>query len=674
MKSLIIVMIFLFLTGFPTEAQTALEPVEVARYGRGVLGDRRAWSPDGATLAVIGSRGIWFYDTINPAPPDFLAMGGQVRLAYAPDGRLLAGSNSDGVVTILDTERQPIQTFSAKAAAWSSDGALLALDLGDSLVILDTQTWEERDQLAASALTGFARSNWSHEINFSPDGRFVMFKYIDDDEAWWDNVAVWDLETRAVASIGDYFDNDDLTKMDVLAVSPDGVTIALLKGGGNINEDEIRLLNTETGETVLRETGALLGEAAFSPDGQTLAVANNPYQVALWDMATWERLNLIDDEGQPAFSPDGERLALNGGIISLEVLAPLQTDEVFKERFIASPAGNVLLRWSNDLSLIDPVTGETTAILEGVESPLAHAEFSPDGRWLMTAHENLKLYQWEVSTGRMQIEIVTIKAVIRGPTQRKPWEPETFDIYWHFAFSPDGAVVVVKNNGEDDEKRQIIWSLNEQGRLQLHPRYRLIPFEPYTAQGELVLQSEDNTLSLWQPLTGQPRLIARLDERELFLGLNADSTRLAYHSYNDNEITVLTTDVENPIELARIPVRADALGIGGAHFSPDDRYFFYSVTISEILPQENYVWDMVIGEPVNPEDFPTELVFEVTSERLGVVRDPAGSKFYIYSIDATIDDPPLAEIDARGGRPIFTPDGAHLIVVYSDGVVVVWGL
>ena len=289
MKSLILALMCLFLTGFPAEAQTPLEPVEVARYGRGVLGDRRAWSPDGATLAVVGSRGIWFYDAINPTAPDFLEIGSQVRLAYAPDGKLLAGPNRDGVVTIFDTDRQPIQTFTAKGAAWSPDGALLGLDLGDSLVILDAQTWEERDQLSANALTGFHRSKWSNELAFSPDGRLVMFKYRDDDKAWWDNLAVWDLQTGAVESIGDYFDNDDFTKMDVLAVSPDRMTIALLKGGGNAYENEIRLLNTKTGETVLREIDSPLGEAAFSPDGQTLAVVNSPYQVALWDMTTWAR-------------------------------------------------------------------------------------------------------------------------------------------------------------------------------------------------------------------------------------------------------------------------------------------------------------------------------------------------------------------------------------------------
>lgn len=675
MKPLIIAVLWLYLMGTPAQAQSALDPVEVARYGRGMLGDTRAWSPDGATLAVTGSRGVWFYDTDQPdQPADFLALKSPVMIAYSPDGRLLVGP-ADGVVSILDADRQPIQTFTAQSAAWSPDGALLALKIEGDLVVLDSQTWEERHRSSASDRPNLAPSHTSNKLVFSPDGRLVLFKYDSGDE-WWDDLAVWDIETGVAASIGDYFDNPDFTKMEALVASPDGVTLALLKGGGNTFEGNIRFLNIQTGEVILREVDSPTRTAAFSADGQTFAVVQNPYQVSVWDVATWEQLHLINDEGQPAFSPDGTRLALNGGIYSIETGGLLWLDDEVKERFIVSPAGNALLRWGEDLRLIDPVTGELMAALEGVEAPLAAAEFSSDGRWLLTAHDDLTVYQWEVSTGRLQGDIITIEAEVRGPAQRQPWEPPTFPVYWRFAFSPDGSVVVINNSGEDPSDRQIVWSLDNQRRYPVSQRYRIRPYEPYSAQGDLILEASDNnTVWLLHPPTGELSLLTRLGEDDHFLGLNADSTLLAYHNFDDDRMTIITTDAENPTTLVHIPISEEAIGVGWARFSPDGRFFFFSVTISEMLPSEDYVWDMTLGALIDPEDVPpTGLVFQTRSDCLGAVIDSSGLKWLVYPLDAVEGDAPLAEIDTRGGSAAFTPDCAHLIISYNDGVVMVWQL
>ncbi|HEX2622394.1 MAG TPA: WD40 repeat domain-containing protein, partial [Phototrophicaceae bacterium] len=79
----------------------SLQPITT--FGRGTIADA-AWSPDGKTLAVAGSRGIHFHnpDNLNAPATLFGNRSAPVwQVIYSPDGSMLAG-NEKGTMYIWD--------------------------------------------------------------------------------------------------------------------------------------------------------------------------------------------------------------------------------------------------------------------------------------------------------------------------------------------------------------------------------------------------------------------------------------------------------------------------------------------------------------------------------------------------------------------------------------------
>ena len=87
-------------------ARWGLPAGAVLRLGKGLTGggDRAvAYSPDGTRLAVAGNLGVWLYDVDTGAEVALLTgHAAPVRsVAFAPDGKTLAGASADHTVRLL---------------------------------------------------------------------------------------------------------------------------------------------------------------------------------------------------------------------------------------------------------------------------------------------------------------------------------------------------------------------------------------------------------------------------------------------------------------------------------------------------------------------------------------------------------------------------------------------
>src|SRR5690606_24703467 len=78
---------------------------ELARFGNGVFTGSLAYSPDGETLAVAGSVGVWLYDTADfeQAPRLIRRSTAVTRVGFSDNGDYLIYTDSNGVhVTDFD--------------------------------------------------------------------------------------------------------------------------------------------------------------------------------------------------------------------------------------------------------------------------------------------------------------------------------------------------------------------------------------------------------------------------------------------------------------------------------------------------------------------------------------------------------------------------------------------
>ena len=87
----------------------ALPEGAVARLGRGREPDM-TFSPEGRSLAIGTSLGLWLYDlaTLCPIALWETERGMVGRIAFSPNGKWLAVSNSDQILKVLDSPMQMI--------------------------------------------------------------------------------------------------------------------------------------------------------------------------------------------------------------------------------------------------------------------------------------------------------------------------------------------------------------------------------------------------------------------------------------------------------------------------------------------------------------------------------------------------------------------------------------
>ena len=318
-----------------------------------------AISPDGRTLVSAGLDGraiVW--DLAGDRRLDRRFIAGRpfepkdddsypVAPVFAPGGRALALTQSDGSLDFLDTNtlrsvrRVRVMEGFAAAAVYSPDGGKLAIaGEGGQLRLLDAGTLRP----LAPDLIGLRAT--SQAVAFSPDGRLLAAGQNETGSMPGD-VRVWDvggrprlLPVRFRAPAGSLaFSNDGrelaaatlekgTTIRDVpsgrlvrrlrhadfartVAYSPDGKLLAV-----GLYDGKTELWRTRdwkrVGRSLTLHTGRVLS-IGFSPNGRTLVTSSADGTVALWDVATQKplgtRLTVDPDEFvAAAFDADGSHV------------------------------------------------------------------------------------------------------------------------------------------------------------------------------------------------------------------------------------------------------------------------------------------------------------------------------------------------------------------------------
>jgi WD40 repeat protein len=444
-----------------------------------------AFSPDGRIMAAGGYYGdVRLWDVTDPAHPRPLSEPvkpppvAQIvtptfsSLAFSPQGDILAGANSNGLLYLWNVADP------AHPRLLISDDTGLGLhslafgSAGDTLLIgADTgiEVWDVTDPAQPRELreiTG-AGVNPVHAVAFGPIGGELASGDIDG------TLRLWKVTNpRSVVPYSPSLPQGD--SIDSLAFSPDGRTLATAGYDGTI-----QLWNTAdpAHPRVLGQpqTGSVnpVNTIAFSPDGRILAAGGSDGDIRLWDVADPTRPQAL---GQPlaadggtvysvAFSPDGYTLVSgsdNGTVQLWNIPRTTLTGGAGTALSVAiSPDGHIMAGdYGGYVALwdvTDPARPRFLGQLPPTSSPVYVVGFSPHGQMLAAGSLNGTVQLWNLADPARPQRLG--QAAYSGVTA-----------IYSLAFSPDGKTLAA-GGGNDSVA---FWNVTDSA----HPKpigYSVVP-------------------------------------------------------------------------------------------------------------------------------------------------------------------------------------------------------
>ena len=291
----------------------------IARLGRGRIADL-AFSPDGESLAIATTIGVWIYEltTMEPIALWETERGLVSTVSFSPNGQWIATINWDGIIKIRETETQrctaKIQgSHYRNALTFSSDSQYLAASgsgYGGAYV------WDAKTGRHVTSFEGGAPPKKGEQaparflVHFSPNRQCLAY-VLDRVE-----LAVRHVETKEhIARLK----QSSRKRIQGFAFSPCGRFLAVGSQNTSSNrqsttELQVWNIDEETLEITDSDYGGDKLIPAYSSDG-TLRVADlHKDKVILWDASQREQLDTFEYSGNARnafrFSYDGQQFAI----------------------------------------------------------------------------------------------------------------------------------------------------------------------------------------------------------------------------------------------------------------------------------------------------------------------------------------------------------------------------
>lgn len=285
----------------PITSQTNFEAVDIL--GRGSA-TSIAWSPNGESLIVGGSLGVWLYENNFQTATHLVSTTQEILIVnWSPDGQYIAGAASDNQIYI-----------------WSAlNGFLVSTLQGHTDTILSIEWSPDSNRLASTSFEPTIRI-WDPE-----NGQ--LLRLLDSDAMRMFDLA-WNADGTELAGISSdsalYIWNMDDYQLINTYPSPNALYTSVAWSSANVlavaNFSSILTLNSSNGvqEQLLQGDSLWLGSPAtvenlaWSPDGSHLASGAGA-TIEIWNMDDFQVQPTLNGHTQRVrdlkWSPDSNRLA-----------------------------------------------------------------------------------------------------------------------------------------------------------------------------------------------------------------------------------------------------------------------------------------------------------------------------------------------------------------------------
>jgi len=455
-----------------------------------------AFSPDGRCLATSDTNGeIHVWDVSNSKQLFSCKEHNSWiwNIAFSPVHSVLASCGQDHTIKLWDTTTGEClktlygHTSIVAAIAWSPDAKLLASSSYDHTV----KVWHLATAKCLRTLEGHNACVWS--VAFHPAGQILGTAGEDN------TIKLWDLETgRCVQTLEGH-----QQWVKAIAFSPEGQILA----SGSFDQT-VRLwdIHTKVCLMTLQGHAGVVTSVAFSPQGKQLASGSYDQSVKIWDVDTGKCLDTLEKHTNRiwsvAFHPQGHLIASGGDDHAARVWE-LQTGQCTKtfqghsnavygiahswqQNLLASGHEDQTIKlW--DVNLNAPqslkVDLQPFRVLHGHSNRIFSVTFSPNGQFLASASADRTIKLWNPHTGQC----------LKTLHGHGSW-------VWAVAFSPDSNFLA---SGSYDRTIKI-WDVHSGECLQTlqgHPGSVLaIAFSP---DGKTLFSSGyDSIVKCWDIETG----------------------------------------------------------------------------------------------------------------------------------------------------------------------------
>ena len=422
-------------------------------------------------------------------------LGDIVSIDFSADGTLLATGIDQQVLVWRIADRRQVVTLEGghrakvSCVAFSPDGNRLVSGSQDHTIRL----WDVHTGQCMRTLQG--HTSGVQTIAFSPDGNQLASGSQDH------TIRLWDVHTgQCVKTLQGHRD-----RIFSIFFSPDRRTLI-----STSDDHTIRVWELSSGDciqTIETHVNWLLS-SALSPDGKTLVTGSDNQTVKFWDLQTGECLGTLPDYSAKvwavAFSYDGKLLATGSNdhtirwwdVETRQCLKTLQdhTHEVWLVKF--SPDGQTFVSSGEDqtIKLWEVPSGHCLTTIESHSNWMAAIAFSPDDRTLASGSKDHQVRLWDLETGQCT-------QVLKGHS----------DVVTSVAFSPTGSSPLsprvtgeILASGSDDHTLQI-WNPHTGERIKtLWGHTGWVTGIAFSPDGQrLVSGSSDHTVKLWQVNSGE---------------------------------------------------------------------------------------------------------------------------------------------------------------------------